>query len=202
MGARHYAPRFGVELVHDEAITEAPFDYDALFQRVKRARPDVVLVGLDHTRPDQPRESAVRAFRSAGLDHAILWLSDNPNPDDPRDLLDGVFMRTTWVPESPILASKRFLEAYRAYEGDPEYHHAGGYACCEVLQQAVEAVGSCDSEALRAHVLAGEFDTVMGRLRFRDTGLPQTTMQLSQWVGGELRIVYPEESRTGDGVLP
>lgn len=89
-----------------------------------------------------------------------------------------------------------------SYEGEPEYHHAGGYACCEVLQQAVKAVGSCDSEALRAHVLAGEFDTVMGRLRFHDTGLPPATMQLSQWVGGELRIVYPEESRTGDGVLP
>src|SRR5262249_43255703 len=116
--------------------------------------------------------------------------------------LDRAFVRTTWVPESPVPASRRFVDAFETQFIDPpEYHHAGGYSCCQVLEQAVEAIGDCDQEKLRAHLLSSEFDTVMGRIRFKESGLPDATMQLSQWVNGELRIVYPGDSRTGDGIL-
>jgi branched-chain amino acid transport system substrate-binding protein len=202
LGTRHCAPQFGVRLVHDEPITAAPFDYGALFARVRAAAPDIVLVGLDHTRPDQPAESTVRAFHQAGLDGALLWLSDNPRPGDRIDALEGAFMRTTWTPESPDPISRRFAERFAASYGHvPEYHHAGGYACCQVLEQSVRATGSCDSEALRAHLLDNAFPTVMGALRFQENGLPLAAMQLSQYVGGQLRIVYPEAAKTGDAVL-
>jgi len=199
LGARHYAPQFGVRLVHDEPIGSAPFDYDALFSRVKAASPDMVLVGLDHTRPDEPAESAVRAFHQAGLDGALLWLSDNPRPGDPIEAFEGAFLRTTWTPESRDPISRRFAERFLAtYGQEPEYHHAGGYACCQVLEQSVTATGSCESEVLREHLLGNTFSTVMGELRFQDNGLPLATMQLSQYVDGQLRIVYPEAAKTGE----
>jgi ABC-type branched-subunit amino acid transport system substrate-binding protein len=169
---------------------------------VKEAAPEIVLVGLDHARPDDPLGSSVEAFHTAGLEDVPLWLSDNPSKDDPKDLLDRAFMRTTWVPESPVEASRRFLAEFRAnFMDDPEYHHAGGYSCCQVLEQAVEGIDDVDQEALRSYLLANEFDTVMGRIRFKESGLPDATMQLSQWVDGELRIVYPTDSRTGEAVL-
>jgi ABC-type branched-subunit amino acid transport system substrate-binding protein len=84
------------------------------------------------------------------------------------------------------------------YVDDPEYHHAGGYSCCQVLEQAVEAIGSCDQTDLRRHLLSAEFDTVMGNIRFKENGLPDATMQLAQWVDGSLRIVYPDAERTGE----
>ncbi len=89
----------------------------------------------------------------------------------------------------------------RTYGYVPEYHHAGGYACCEVLEQSVAATGSCDSEVLRGYLLANSFATVMGDLRFQDNGLPSATMQLSQIVQGKVRIVYPEVAKTGEPVL-
>ena len=162
-----------------------------------------MLVGLDHARADDPLGSSVKAYQAAGLGNVPLWLSDNPSERDPKDLLDRAFMRTTWVPESPIEASRRFRDAFHAaFMSDPEYHHAGGYSCCQVLEQAVAGIDGVDQEALRAYLLAHEFDTVMGRIRFKESGLPDAGMQLSQWVDGELRIVYPSDTRTGEPVLP
>lgn len=202
LGTRHFSTQYGVLLVHDEPIGDAPFDYDGLFQRVKQSDPEVVLVGLDHTRPDEPLRSSVEAYQNAGLRDRILWLSDNPSPRDPTDLLDRAFMRTTWTPESPGPVSQAFAREFKAAYGHrPEYHHAGGYACCQVLQQAVEIVGGRDNEDLRTCLLDGIFETVMGRLSFQESGLPDATMQLSQWVDGSLRIVYPPSEQTAAAVL-
>jgi branched-chain amino acid transport system substrate-binding protein len=203
LGTRHYARKHGVDLVVEEPIGQPPVDYDAVFRRVKEGAPDIVLVGLDHARPDDPLGSSVRAYHAAGLDDVPLWLSDNPSAHDPKDVIDRAFMRTTWVPESPVESSRRFVEEFQTlFMTDPEYHHAGGYSCCQVLEQAVTGIDGVDQEALRAYLLANQFDTVMGRIRFKESGLPDATMQLSRWVDGELRIVYPPESSTGEAVLP
>src|SRR5581483_2007753 len=106
LGTRHYARLHGAEIVAEEAMGAPPVDYDGAFRRLRDARPDVVLIGLDHARPDDPLGSSVRAFRAAGFDQVPLWLSDNPSEHDPKDLLDRAFMRTTWVPESPVEASR------------------------------------------------------------------------------------------------
>jgi branched-chain amino acid transport system substrate-binding protein len=203
LGARHYAAKHRVEIVFDEVMGTPPVDYDGVFARARATRPDLVLVGLDHARPDDPLGSSVGAYRKAGFGDAVFWLSDNPSSHDPVDLLDRAFMRTTWVPNSPIPTSRALVRDYRnAHSRDPEYHHAGGYAVCQVLEQAVEAIGGTDQELLREYLLSGEFDTVMGRIRFKPDGLPDVTMQLSQWVDGELRVVYPAAEQTAPPVLP
>ena len=88
-----------------------------------------------------------------------------------------------------------------AYGSDPEYHSAGGYACCQVLERVVQHTGSWDNEALRENLLKMEFDTVMGKLRFANDGLPLATMQLCQWQNGTLEIVYPESAMTRDAII-
>ncbi len=202
LGAKHYAARFGVPIVFEEVLGAPPADYDGAFARARAADPDLMLVGLDHARPDDPLGSSVRAYRAAGFEHTLFWLSDNPSSHDPVDLINHAFMRTTWVPQSPLPTSQAFVRDFAAVYGrSPEYHHAGGYAVCQVLEQAVNAVGEIDHEALREHLLAAEFDTVMGRIRFKPDGLPDVTMQLSQWVDGELRVVYPAAEATGPAVL-
>src|SRR4051812_28297191 len=161
-----------------------------------------MLVGLDHARPDDPLGASVAAYRAADFAGTIFWLSDNPSSHDPVELIDRAFMRTTWVPQSPIPTSRAFVRDYQAaFQRNPEYHHAGGYAVCQVLEQAVAAVGSIDHTALRDELLTGEFDTVMGRIKFKPDGLPDVTMQLSQWVAGELRVVYPPGEQTDTAVL-
>jgi len=202
LGAKHYAAKQGIPIIFEEIIGSPPVDYDAVFARARAANPDLMLVGLDHARPDDPLGSCMRAYRNAEFGNGLLWLSDNPSSHDPVDLIDRAFMRTTWVPQSPIPSSQTFVRDYRAAFGrNPEYHHAGGYAVCQVLEQAVEGVGRIDHAAMRDHLLNCQFDTVMGRIKFKPDGLPDVTMQLSQWVDGELRVVYPASEQTGSANL-
>ena len=204
LGVKHYAAVCGFELVHEEIISKPPFDYSGLMQRIKSKEPDSVLIGLDHTRPDKPMHLCLAEARKAGLKGTRLWLSDNPSAEDPElgDAIDGVFMRATWVPIDPDPVSKSFAQSFSsAYGVEPEYHAAGGYACCQVLEQAVESTGNLDNEALRKTLLQQTFATVMGKLRFEENGLSSGMMKLCQWQKGKLEIVYPDSERTATPVF-
>jgi branched-chain amino acid transport system substrate-binding protein len=198
-GVKHYATEFGFELAHEEMISKPPFDYVGLMQRIKSKEPDAVLIGLDHTRADKPRHSCLAEALKVGLKQTKIWLSDNPSAEDPDlgDAIDGVFMRATWVPIDPDPLSRNFAQSFRAAYGiAPEYHSAGGYACCQVLEQAVAATGNLDNEALRKTLLQWTFRTAMGALCFGEDGLASGAMKLSQWQKGKLEIVYPDSKRT------
>ncbi len=204
LGVKHYARLHGVELVCEEVIGDSPVDYAGLMGRVKASNPDVVLVGLDHVRPDKPMHECVFNALKVGLKPAQLWLSDNPSPRDLEvgDAINGVFMRGSWVPVAKDPLSREFTASFKsAYGGDPEYHSAGGYACCQVLERVVQHTGSWDNEALRENMFKLEFDTVMGRLRFGQDGLPLATIQLCQWQNGTLEIVYPDSAKTRDAII-
>ena len=199
LGTRHHARELGIDLVFDEAIGDPPVDYPDLMRRVREAGPDVVAIGLDHVRADKPMHESVQAAREVGFGGSQLWLSDNPAPRDAElgEAIDGVFMRGSWVWTDASPLSRAFATAFReAFGQPPEYHSAGGYACCQVLQQAVTATGTCDSAALRGYLLQASFETVVGPLRFTPSGLPEAAIQLCQWQGGRLEIVYPEAAKT------
>jgi branched-chain amino acid transport system substrate-binding protein len=199
LGVKHYTALYGFELAHEEVITKPPFDYSGMMRRIKSKRPDAVLIGLDHTRPDEPMHSCVVEAQKAELKPTTIWLSDNPSVEDAHlgSAIDGIFMRATWVSIDPDALSKNFTESFRAEYGiEPEYHAAGGYACCQVLEQAVEATGNLDNEALKETLLHRVFRTAMGKLRFGTDGLPSGTIKVCQWQSGKLEIVYPELGRT------
>ena len=96
----------------------------------------------------------------------------------------------------PRPGSLKFVEDFtRAFGVAPEYHSAGGYACGQVLGQAVEQAGSFDNEAIRYTILNGSFKTVLGTLGFDPDGLPSGTFPVVQWQDNSPEIVYP------DGIL-
>jgi branched-chain amino acid transport system substrate-binding protein len=95
--------------------------------------------------------------------------------------------------------SKKFDADFRAMSGVvPEYHSAGGYACGQVLHQAVEATGSLDQHKLREAVLSMTFETVMGPLRFGEDGLPVASFPVAQWQNGVPELVFPEAAKTSN----
>lgn len=146
--------------------------------------------------------SSLVAARKRGFRSFRIWLSDNPSKGDLElsDVIDGVFMRATWVPVTPYPLSNKFLSSFlAAYGVEPEYHAAGGFACCKVLEQAVEARGTLDNETLREALLKQNLHTVMGEVRFRENGLPDGAIMLCQWQSGKLEIVYPAWTKTAEG---
>jgi branched-chain amino acid transport system substrate-binding protein len=199
LGVREYAPQFGVRIAFDEGIGDPPVDYDDVMRRAFASGADALMIGLDHVRADKPMDESVTAAIAAGFKPTQIWLSDNPSPRDLRmgSAIDGAYMRGSWVPEDPTPLSTAFTARFEQEFGSkPEYHSAGGYACCQVLEQAVTTTGTTDNGVLREELLRGTFDTVMGSLKFLESGLPDATIQLCQWQGDRLEIVYPEGART------
>jgi ABC-type branched-subunit amino acid transport system substrate-binding protein len=80
-------------------------------------------------------------------------------------------MRATWVPIDPDPLSRSFAQSFRAAYGiAPEYHSAGGYACSQVLEQAVETTGNLDNEALRETLLQRTLEPRWGSCASERTG--------------------------------
>ena len=110
---------------------------------------------------------------------AMAWPSDNyPG-------LDDLFER---------------LQSERGYKDMPAY---GGvaYGILQVMEQAVEGVGSLDQEALRDYVTDRTFETANGPMAYDDHRIPAYNAILTQFVDGENRIIWPPERATGDPII-
>lgn len=191
-GIRHYAAPLGIDIVFDEKIGAEPYDYAALMARVKASGAEALLIGLDHGRNDDPRVSCLKAAHEAGIAGNTIWHSDFPVASDNKlgPANQGVHMRITWAPEIPDPRSRKFADDYQAAFGEAaEFHCAGGYACGEVLAQAAASTGTWNAEALRGAILRETFTTVCGKLKFNETGLPESMLYLGVWQNGKLGIV-------------
>ena len=195
-GVRDHAARMGLEVAFDE-LTSGPPDYADVFRRAKASGAEVIMWDIEARGDDKKR--AIADAIEAGFAASQLWLSESPG----QKVEDGVFSRVTWLPSDPRPMSKKFNDDFQTLSGvEPEYHSAGGYACGQVLQQAVEATASLDNHKLRQAVLDMSFDTVMGRLRFGDDGLPVASFPVAQWQNGVPEIVFPDEAKTKSVQFP
>ena len=145
----------------------------------------------------EDKQKAIQAAADAGISPSQLWLSESPG----QKVTDGVFSRVTWLPSDPRPMSKKFYEDFKKrFKVEPEYHSAGGYACGQVLAQAVEKTHSLDQNKIRDAVLSMTFDTVMGPLKYGEDGLPIATFPVTQWQNGVPELVFPPEAKTKDAI--
>lgn len=195
LGVHYHAKQLGLQVTFDERTGE-DVDYGDVFRRGKASGSEVVMWDIEAR--GEAKKRAIAAATDAGFSPSQIWLSESPG----QKVESGVFSRVTWLPSDPRPMSKKFYEDFRAMTGvDPEYHSAGGYACGQVLQQAVAATGSLDNDELRNALLKMTFETVMGTLRYGEDGLPIATFPVAQWQDGTPEIVFPEEAKTKGAVF-
>ncbi len=153
--------------VHDTPDFE-PFAAHAM----RVAQVDVVMVAgargdgerlLEALRRESPTTPVVASDGMAGVEAA-------------RDLAEGVYVSTAWLPDGTSEETRRFVDAYRrAWGGEvPDHRGAGAYDIVHLLARAIEAVGP-NRERIRTY-LAGvgqqspAFDGVTGRTAFDEHG--------------------------------
>ena len=194
-GVEEHAAKLGLQVVFNE-LTKGEVDYADIFKRAKASGAEAIMWDIEARGDD--KKAAIQAAVDAGFAPSQLWLSESPG----QPVMDGVFSRVTWLPQDPRPQSVQFDTDFRAMHGAvPEYHSAGGYACGQVLLQAVEATNSLDNHKLREAVLSMEFDTVMAKLRYGEDGLPIATFPVAQWQNGKPELVFPAEAKTADAKL-
>jgi branched-chain amino acid transport system substrate-binding protein len=64
------------------------------------------------------------------------------------------------------------------------------YASLQILQQAIEKVGSLDKQKIADAIKAGEFDTVLGKVKMVNN-IRQDVWWAGQWQGGEFYGLGP-----------
>jgi branched-chain amino acid transport system substrate-binding protein len=105
----------------------------------------------------------------------------------------------SYSPEADTPGNKEFVAQYQKMFGTniPPEDAADAFAAAEVMQAAVEAVGSIDDQAKLADWLrANSVDTILGELSWDDTGAPQSDFLIGQWLNGKAEIVLPPEVAT------
>jgi branched-chain amino acid transport system substrate-binding protein len=205
-GIKSQLEQAGVQTVYSKVYPPETTNFDAIASAVASKKPDVIAqgsagladgVGLD------------RALIKVGYSPKQLFQASTPSFADQFskaigiDNTEGIFYAVSYHVDAPTPGNKEFLAAYRAkYNTDPPEDAADAYAAAQVLQAAVEAVGSIDDqEALANWLRDNSVDTILGTLSWDDTGAPEQAFLLAQWQNGDEEIVLPDDAATSDKIV-
>jgi branched-chain amino acid transport system substrate-binding protein len=117
-------------------------------------------------------------------------------------MVEGVMGLGTWNPKSSP-AAKAYFDAHVAkFKKEPDrWASAHAWAGLQILQQAVEKAG-VDRKAVRDYIAANEFETVIGKIRFKGGENISTPGVVSQWQSGEFEVVWPPQRSTSASLYP
>jgi branched-chain amino acid transport system substrate-binding protein len=224
--AKDYAESLGYEVVLFEGYDSETVDFGPFINKIEAATPDALLGGGHF----QDSSTFARQLheKDTSLDFTAL-LTAPPEPDfaDLGDAAVGVVGPSQWeplaafTPESAAGAGlewhgplgTEFVETYEAaYDQEPSYHSAGGYAAGLILQKAIMDADSTEPEAVKVAMDNMDILTFYGRVKF-DTSEEAHGLQVGhdmvyiQWQtddqGNLLKqVVWPLEGATAETLYP
>jgi branched-chain amino acid transport system substrate-binding protein len=118
------------------------------------------------------------------------------------EAVEGVMGLGTWNPRTSPAARSYFDAHVAKFQKEPDrWASAHAWAGLQILQQSIEKVG-LDRKALREHIASHEFDTIIGKIRFKDGENVTTPGIVSQWQKGEFEVVWPADRATATALFP
>jgi branched-chain amino acid transport system substrate-binding protein len=221
-----YAAAKGYDVVLKEGYDSGATDFAPFINKIAAAAPDAIMGGGHFA---DTSTFAKQLFEKGIQAKFISLLVAPPEPKfaELGDAALGVIGPSQWEPlaqYSPEAASaagvewfgptvQEFVEAYKAaYNEEPSYHSAGGYAAGLILQQAIETADSSDTEKLKAALDGLNRMTFFGHTQF-DTSAEHHGLQIGhemvyiQWqkdASGVLvkQVVWPEAGQSAAAVYP
>jgi len=192
----------GIQIIEKKSYPLGVKDLKPVLNDIKAKNPDA-FVALSYP-PDtflvtaQAREIAFnpKAFY-ASVGTAFPVYRDKMGP-----AIEGVMGLGTLNPKSSP-AAKAYFDAHAArHKKEPDrWASAHAWAALQVMEQAVAKVG-LDRKALRDAIAGGEFNTVIGKVRFRNGENVTTPGVVSQWQGREFEVVWPPDRATAPALHP
>ena len=221
-----YATSKGYDIVVNEGYDPATTDFSALVNKIQAAAPDAIMGGGHF----QDGTTFAKQLYEKKVGAKFVALLVAPPEDQFSQLGDaalGVVGPSQWEPQVSFTQANAqkdnlawygptgtdFTSAYKAaYNEDPTYHSAGGYAAGLILQKAIEDAGSLDTTAVAAALDKMDILTFYGHIKF-DTSAANHGLQIGhemvyvQWQkdsSGNLvkQIVWPEAGATAPILYP
>ena len=205
-GFKKFMEEMGLEVVHYEIFPLALTDYNSLLLKVKRANPDILLVGGLFTHALR----VMKATKEVDFSPKGIAFSYGPTvPDFLKEFgkdADGVIAASEWLPafpfKDPIFGSAaQFNDTVQQKYGHPaDYVQAAAAGGLVAQQTAIEQLGlqppldEKAREALMEQLHKQDVMTVYGRVKFGPDGAivqkPPIAVQIQN---GKFVLVYPHD---------
>jgi branched-chain amino acid transport system substrate-binding protein len=205
--------KYGMKAVVDETYTPPLSDATTLMQRVRAARPDMLLyitttisdlkLGLDKMNEFHIGKGAVPVIGSGGANGAPEVLK-NVSPD----LLEGyIFIVANWG----LKGQEQIIDAFKKRTGEPwmTQDALDGYGHVWIFKDALEKVGTADKIKVAEAMHTMEFDsgpTAMafpGKVKFDAAGhRVGAPLVIVQWQNGIPLTIYPIDRATAKAKWP
>ncbi|MPZ96574.1 MAG: ABC transporter substrate-binding protein [Propionibacteriales bacterium] len=204
-GVRKVLEKAGVETVYRETYAIDTKNFDTIVNGMKAKSPELVVHGAVF-------EDGVGMVRSMlKADFKPKWLYQTTAPSlgaqyakavGPENT-EGIMFAISHAPQAKTPGNEEFVAKYKEmFDGLPPEDAADGFAAGQVLQAAVEGVGSIDDQAALAEWLRDNpVETILGELKWNKDGSPIGEFLIGQWQGDGVEFVLPEEFATSDKLV-
>lgn len=221
-----YAVANGYQVVLFEGYDSGATDFAPFINKIVAAEPDAVMGGGHFA----DTSTFARQIYEKGVQAkfiALLVAPPEPTFAELGDAAVGVIGPSQWEPLAEYTAESAqaaglewfgisvadFTNAYKAaYDAEPSYHGAGGYAAGLILQKAIQNADSLDTAKVKAALEGLDILTFFGHIKF-NTSADSHGLQIGhgmvyiQWqkdASGNLvkQVVWPAEGKSADALYP
>jgi branched-chain amino acid transport system substrate-binding protein len=198
----------GIKTVYKSKYPVDTNNFDAIASAVKSKNPDLVVHGATFA----DGVGFMRSLKKVSFSPKILFETSAPSFGDQylkgigKDRTEGVFYAVSHTEEANTPGNQEFVAKYKEMFGDhpvPE-DAADAFATAEVMAAAVKAVGSVERKnqpKLADWLRSNSVDTILGPLKWSETGAPQGQFLIGQWQNGKTEVVLPADVATSDKVV-
>jgi len=195
----------GIEIVVNKTYPPGAEDLSQLLREVQEADPDALLAF------SYPPETFLMTgqMREIGYSPKMFYATVGIAFPVYRDAIagggaaEGVMGAGTWNPLVSAEAQGYFDRHVAMAGAEPDrWASAACYASGQILQQAIEAAGTLDPAAVQNAIATGEFDTILGKVKFDNQFNVTYPGEVGQWQNGEFVIIDPGANRQAEPVYP
>jgi branched-chain amino acid transport system substrate-binding protein len=195
----------GVQTVYTTTYPADATNFQTIASAIAAANPDLIAQGAVF----EDGVGLIRSLQQLNYSPKMLFQTSAPsNAGQYSDGIgvantEGVFYTVSWNEKATTPGNDKFVAEYakRFDGGIPAEDAADAYAAAQVVQAAVEAVGSLDQDKLGEWLHSNEVETILGPLAWDETGAPTSDFLLGQWQNGTPEIVAPKDAATVDTVV-
>jgi branched-chain amino acid transport system substrate-binding protein len=194
----------GIKTVYDDIYPPSTSNFDSIASAVKSADPDLIAHGAVF----DDGIGFIRALDKVGFQPRYFFETSAPSGAEQFsngvgiENTEAIFYAVSHTPEAKTPGNEDFVAAYRdKYGGLPAEDAADAFAVGQVVQKAVEEVGSIDDQAALADYLHNnQVETILGPLSWDETGAPEGQFLIGQWQDGKAEVILPKEAATTDTI--
>ena len=195
----------GVQTVYTTTYPADATNFQTIAGAIAAAKPDLIAQGAVF----EDGVGLIRSLQQLNYSPKMLFQTSAPsNAGQYSEGIgvantEGVFYTVSWNEKANTPKNEEFVAEYaKRFDGAiPAEDAADAYAAAQVVQAAVEAVGSLDQDKLADWLHSNEVETILGPLAWDETGAPTSDFLLAQWQNGAPEVVAPADAATVDTVV-